>query len=185
MTSSAPAALEIQSHDADSARAIQHELFALYARIYAAQLSNPFYSVERFAERFAGHSSRPGYSLVTGRHEGELIGYAYGVPLPAATRWWEGLRGPVSGDDIAEDGNRTFALNEIMVDERWRRQGVAHSLHDALLAERPEQRATLLVDPENDPARTAYLAWGWRVFAQLQPYPDAPVYDALIIDLRK
>jgi GNAT superfamily N-acetyltransferase len=183
MTPSAPTQLRTQEHDADAARAMQDELFALYARIYAAQLSNPFYSVERFAERFAGHAARPGYRLVTGRCDGELIGYAYGLPLPAATRWWEGLRGPVPPELVAEDGTRTFALNEIMVDERWRRRGVARSLHDALLAGRPERRATLLVDPSNTPARTAYLSWGWTVLGQLQPFPDAPVYDALVLDL--
>lgn len=183
MTFSIPTQLDTRAYDAAGARSIQDELFALYAQIYAASLSDPFYSVERFAERFAGHSARPGYRLITGRVEGELVGYAYGVPLPAATQWWTGLRGSFPPETTAEDGTRTFALNEIMVDERWRRRGIAKSLHDRLLRGRPERRATLLVDPGNTPARSAYLAWGWELLGQLQPFPDAPVYDALVLDL--
>ncbi|GAA0264405.1 GNAT family N-acetyltransferase [Cryptosporangium japonicum] len=178
-----PSALDLHALDTDDARAIQDELFALYARIYADQLSDPFYSVDRFADRFAGHSGRPGFELVTGRIGGELIGYAYGGPLPPRTQWWNGLREPAPAGATDEDGTRTFALNEIMVTQDWRRRGIARTLHDALLAERPEQRATLLVDPGNTPARTAYLSWGWQLFGHLQPFPDAPVYDALIVDL--
>jgi GNAT superfamily N-acetyltransferase len=162
---------------------MREDLFALYARVYADHLNDPFYTIERFAERFEGHSSRPGYQLVTGHIDENLVGYAYGVPLAANTRWWEGLQGSFPPGTVVEDGRRTFAINEIMVDERWRRRGVAHALHDTLLAGRPEQRATLLVDPGNTPARTAYLAWGWQVLGQLQPFPDAPVYEALVLDL--
>ena len=178
-----PPSAHLRSYDTDGARAIQPELFALYAEIYTDQLTNPFYSVERFAERFAGHSARTGFELVTGRIDGELIGYAYGGPLPARTQWWNGLREAVPPDLLAEDGRRTFALNEIMVTGNWRRRGIARTLHDALLADRPEHRATLLVDPGNTPARTAYLSWGWQLLGHLQPFPDAPVYDALVVDL--
>lgn len=183
MTFSAPTQLTTRAYDTAGARAIQDELFALYADIYADQLSDPFYSVDRFAERFAGHSGRAGFGLVTGRVADELVGYSYGGPLSATTQWWGGLRGPVPPEATTEDGSRTFALNEIMVHKRWRRRGFARALHDTLLDERPERRATLLVDPGNVAARTAYLAWGWQVLGQLQPYPDAPVYDALVLEL--
>jgi GNAT superfamily N-acetyltransferase len=178
-----PIHLETHIHDAAGARAIQEQLFALYARIYADQLSDPFYSIERFAERFTGHSSRPGYRLITGQCGGNLLGYAYGVPLGPNTLWWEGLRTEVPPAALVEDGTRTFAVNEIMVDERWRRRGIARVLHDALLNALSQRRATLLVDSGNAPAKTAYLSWGWQEFGQLQPYPDAPLYDALILDL--
>ncbi|WP_410677126.1 GNAT family N-acetyltransferase [Amycolatopsis sp. cmx-4-68] len=70
-----------------------------------------------------------------------------------------------------------------MVLSTWRRRGYAKQLHDALLADRSEERATLLVKPDNVPARTAYLSWGWQLFGQLQPFADAPIYDALMIYL--
>ncbi|MFI6026391.1 hypothetical protein [Amycolatopsis magusensis] len=53
--------------------------------------------------------------------------------------------------------------------------------HDALLRRRPERRATLLVKPDNVPARTAYLSWGWELFGQVRPFEDAPVYDSLML----
>lgn len=174
--------LRLTAHDAAGARALRDELIAAYAEVYADTLSDPFYSVDRFADRFAAHSSRPGYALVTAHLDEELIGYAYGVPLSADTAWWQGLLTPVPAELTRETGRRTFALNEIMVREPWRRRGIARRLHDALLERRPEPRATLLVDPVNTPAKTAYTSWGWRRIGGLRPFPDAPVYDAMLLD---
>jgi GNAT superfamily N-acetyltransferase len=177
--------LALRRHDAATARQIQESLFTVYAEVYAAQLDDPFYSVERFAERFEGQTSRPGYALVTGHlvDGAELVGYAYGVPLAPTTMWWTGLIEPLPDEFVAEDGTRTFAVNEIMVRAPWRRRGVAKVLHDALLDGRPEQRATLLVDDQNAPARAAYASWGWTDLARIKPFPDAPTYHSLVIDL--
>jgi GNAT superfamily N-acetyltransferase len=155
----------------------------VYAEVYADKLGDPFFTVDRFLERFRGHTSREGYALVTCHVDAELVGYAYGLPLAADTAWWRGLRSTAPDDVRRETGRRTFALNEIMVRAPWRRHGIARGLHDALLGARAEERATLLVDPANTPARTAYLRWGWEVLGTVQPFPDAPVYDAMTIDL--
>jgi ribosomal protein S18 acetylase RimI-like enzyme len=53
-----------------------------------------------------------------------------------------------------------------------------------LLRHRPEARATLLVRPENTPARAAYRSWGWYELGQLQPFDDAPVFEAMVRELR-
>jgi hypothetical protein len=37
--------------------------------------------------------------------------------------------------------------------------------------------------PDNAPAQAAYARWGWRNVTKLKPFPDAPVYDALILPL--
>lgn len=42
-----------------------------------------------------------------------------------------------------------------------------------------DQRATLLVRPDNEPARPAYLRWGWHTLGEIQPFPNSPRYDAL------
>jgi ribosomal protein S18 acetylase RimI-like enzyme len=115
--------------------------------------------------------------------DGELVGYALGYPLPADSGWWRGLRSDVDPAKLQEDGKRTFALTEIMVREGWRRRGYARALHDVLLAGRQEERATLLVLPDNMPARSAYLAWGWYKLGELQPFDDAPVYGATVREL--
>jgi GNAT superfamily N-acetyltransferase len=170
-------------HDAAGARAMQDSLVCVYAEIYAHKADDPFFTVERYTERLLAHSSREGYELLTAATEGTLIGYAYGVPLAADTRWWRGLQEQLPGELTRETGDRTFALNEIMVRANWRRRGIARLLHDALMHGRPEERATLLVEPRNLPARSAYVRWGWRQVGTLQPFPDSPVYDAMMLDL--
>ncbi len=45
-------------------------------------------------------------------------------------------------ETIAENGLRTFALCELMVHPDWQWHGVAHALHNELVHNRPEQRAT-------------------------------------------
>ena len=180
--------LHLDRLGAAAARDLEPELVATYAEVYADKLGTPFFGVERFRERFAAHTARDGYTLVTARAapvgdaDPELVGYAYGVPLAADTRWWSGLVAPLPAEATREDGGRTFALNEIMVRRPWRRRGVGRLLHDALLSARTEGRAALLVDPTNTPARSAYLAWGWRWVGRVQPFPDAPVYDAMLCE---
>lgn len=71
-----------------------------------------------------------------------------------------------------------------MVLRSWSGKGVAHALHDQLLLGREEQRATLLVEPDNVNARRTYLHWGWRQVAQLRPgWDHAPLFDVLILPL--
>ena len=83
----------------------------------------------------------------------------------------------------SETGRRTFALNELMVEPQWQRRGTAHALHDELLRVRPEERATLLVRTDNEAAQTAYARWGWQKVAKVRPFPDSPLFDALILPL--
>jgi GNAT superfamily N-acetyltransferase len=164
-------------------RTVAGELLAVYQEVYAADLADPFFALPRYRQRLEGYAARDGFSLALGRLGGHLVGYALGYPLPAGTAWWEGLRTPADPGLSAEDGRRTFGVNEIMVRAPWRRRGYARRLHDALLHGRPEQRATLLVLPGNAPAQAAYAGWGWRKVGELQPFPDAPRYDAMILTL--
>ncbi|HEX6358229.1 GNAT family N-acetyltransferase [Actinophytocola sp.] len=122
--------------------------------------------------------------MVAAFADGTAIGLAFGYALPANARWWQGLTTPVDKGFTDENGCRTFALNELMVVPEWQGKGVAHALHDDLLGGRPEERATLLVREDNDAAQNAYTRWGWRKIGKLQPYPDAPNFDAMILPLR-
>lgn len=47
----------------------------------------------------------------------------------------------------------------------------------------PAARATLLVLPENVPAVAANRSWGWYTIGRLQPFQDAPVYEAMVLEL--
>lgn len=175
--------LQLNRYDGSTARSVAARLVDVYSDVYADRAGNPFFSVSRFAERLENHLSAPGYALVTGEIDGELVGYAYGASLRAGTLWWQGLSERIDPELLRETGSRTFALNEIMVRAPWRRRGIAYRLHSKLLADRHESRATLLVEQENQPARAAYRKWGWRRLGHLQPFSDAPVYESMLIDL--
>ena len=94
-----------------------------------------------------------------------------------------GLRSEPDPEFTEEDSARTFALTEMMVRRTCRRRGYARALHDALLSHRHESRATLLVRPDNDAARLAYRSWGWYKVGDLQPFDDAPVFEAMVQEL--
>lgn len=160
-------------------------LLEVYEDVYADDLDDPFFSTPRYWELLEAYAAREGFSLVLGWLDDNLVGYALGYPLPAGSKWWSGLLTPVDPQLLGEDGVRTFAVNEIMVRARWRRRGIAHALHNALLLEgRPEGRATLLVLPDNEAAQTAYAKWGWHKLGELRPFADAPIFDAMILDLK-
>jgi ribosomal protein S18 acetylase RimI-like enzyme len=179
--------LTIDRHDAAGLRDLRDELLDAYAEIYADEIAHDeFFSVDRFWERLGLYSARDGFALVTGRLDGELVGYALGNRLRTpGTGWWRGFKGEINPPDLLiEDGHRTFAVNEIMVRDAYRRRGYARQLHDALLEDRPEARDTLTVEPDN-PARLAYLAWGWRKVGTVKPFEDSPEYEVMLYDLRR
>jgi len=170
--------------DADGLHRQRDDVLATYEEVYAGHLDDPYDSPSRYWKRLAAYASRSGFAAVTARVGQDFVGYALGYPLPAETRWWAGLKIEVDSSFVAEDGSRTFVLDEIMVRADWRRQGHAMSLHDELLRDRAEERATLLVRQDNLPARLAYLRWGWQTVGPLQPFAAGPTFDAMVLDLR-
>lgn len=177
-------ALTYRTYDTGTVASLGAELIAVHAEIYP-EAEDPFHSLDRYREQLARHRAVPGWKLVGGHLDRELVGYAYGLPLQPGTRAWEGLLTPVPEGFIDEDGRRTFAVCELMVRAPWRRRGVARALHDELLSGRPEARAELLVRPDNAPAQAAYRSWGWYPIGQLRPaWEHAPVFDVMIKDLR-
>jgi len=109
------------------------------------------------------------------------LGLALGPPDGG---WWRYLTRPARPEFKQEDGTRTFAFSELMVGQDFAGRHLAHALHDALLADRKEQRAVLLVKPDNATACRAYLRWGWRKAAELRSnWPDSPLFDVLVLPL--
>lgn len=170
--------------DAGSAEAILDSVVApVYEASHADVIENPFYSTGRFVERVRGYLRAPGFELVAAYEDDGPVGLAFGYSLPVNARWWEGLTTTVDDGFTDETGSRTFALNEFMVVPERQGQGVAHALHDDLLRGHAEERATLLVREDNTSAQQAYARWGWRKVAKLQPYPDSPHFDAMVLPL--
>lgn len=178
--------LEFRRLDAEGARSIRDIVEAVFRGAYWEDIESgdPFDTPEAFMGRFEAYASSPLLDLVVVFEAGEPVGQAWGWPLAAGSRWWEGLDHEPEPGFTAEDGTRTFALSEIMVVKDHTGQGIAHALHDALLHGRREQRATLLAEPDNVTAYRAYVRWGWVPVAKLRPrWPDAPTFDVLTLPL--
>jgi GNAT superfamily N-acetyltransferase len=170
----------------DGRRAAAHtdELQALHAEVYADPPYRQAGDAARFAERFRVQCRQPGFVLAEARHGGYLVGYASGMPLRPSTSWWRALTTPLPADVTTEHPGRTFALTELLVRASWRRQGIAAALHDLILADRPEERATLTVLPAATPAQSAFATWGWRKVGRTRdPGPGALVADVLVTAL--
>jgi GNAT superfamily N-acetyltransferase len=160
------------------------ELQALHAEVYAEPPYRRADDAGEFAGRFLVQRRQPGFVLAEARHGGYLVGYAAGMPLRPSTSWWRELTAPLPGQVTAEHLGRTFMLADLLVRRSWRRQGIGRALHDLILADRTEERATLTVLPAAAPAQHAFRAWGWRKVARTRaPGPGSPVADVLLITL--
>ncbi|MGH9959663.1 MAG: GNAT family N-acetyltransferase, partial [Pyrinomonadaceae bacterium] len=91
--------------------------------------------------------ANPTFALVTAEAAGELVGFAYGIALSPETQWWSGITELLPDELTAEWKGRTFAIIDIAVREDYRKRGIGRALLDALLANRPGERATLAVQP--------------------------------------
>ncbi len=176
--------IAFQLLDGSQAAAHADELQALYAEVYADPPYRRTADAALFAGRFAVQRRQPGFVLAEARQGAYLVGYGSGMPLRPSTSWWRDLTTALPEEVTAEHPGRTFALTELLVRASWRRQGIAQTLHDLLLANRPEERATLTVAPGATPAQTAFQKWGWRKVARTRDAgPGSPVSDVLVTAL--
>jgi ribosomal protein S18 acetylase RimI-like enzyme len=178
--------ITFQLLDGTQAAAHSGELQALRAEVYADLPYGRDDDATAFLDRFRVQRRQPGFVLAEARHGGYLVGYAYGMPLRPSTSWWRDLTTPLPEQVTAEHPGRTFALVELLVRASWRRQGIARALHDLILANRAEERATLTVAPAATPAQGAFRKWGWRKVARTREgCPGWPASDVLITPLPK
>jgi len=174
--------LTLTHHDGAAAGRLLDELCDTYADAYGVEPTTE--KTSAFRSRASKALDRSGFNLVTARVGDQLVGFAFGYSLAAATSWWNGLEPAPSRDFSAETGTRTFALSEIEVRRAWQGTGVGRALHDALLADRPEQRATLATGPDA-PVQAVYERWAWekvgRVPGSSGDYYTA--YDLFVVPL--
>jgi len=176
--------IAFQVLDGTQAAAHADELQELHASVYADPPYGCTDDAALFAERFRVQRRQPGFVLAEARHGDYLVGYGCGMPLRPSTSWWRELTSPLPDEVTAEHPGRTFALTDLLVRAAWRRQGIAATLHDLILAGRPEERATLTVRPAAIPAQNAFGQWGWRKVARTRDAgPGSPVSDVLVTAL--
>ncbi len=151
------------------------ELQALHADVYGGPPQRRDEDAALFAGRFRVQRRQPGFVLAEARHGGYLVGYAAGFPLRPSTSWWRHLTTALPEDVTAEHPGRTFAVADVLVRPPWRRQGIGAALHDLVLRDRPEERATLTVPPAAAPAQAAFRNWGGaRSRGHATPLPAQP-----------
>jgi GNAT superfamily N-acetyltransferase len=170
----------------DGTKAAAHaaELQAIHAEVYADPAHERHDYAALFADRFRVQRRQPGFVLAEARRGGYLIGYAAGMPLRPSTSWWRDLTTALPDEVTAEYPGRTFALIELLVRASWRRQGIGQTLHDLILRNRHEERATLAVPATAIPAQSAFHDWGWHKVARTRdPGPGSPVSDVLVTAL--
>jgi ribosomal protein S18 acetylase RimI-like enzyme len=164
--------------DGTAAGEQENDLLALAGEVYG-NAGDP-----AAARRARVRRRQPGFALAEARHGGFLVGYASGMPLRPSTSWWRELTTPLPPQVTTEHPGRTFAVTELLVRASWRRQGIGRDLHDLLLDERTEERATLTVAPDAGPAQRALRSWGWRKVARTRgDDPAAAVLDVLLLRL--
>lgn len=165
----------------NSSETLRHadEIKAVYLAAHQSQQGNPWYSPTKFWERLEElYAPIPGFELVAGWYDGRIAGYAFGTPYfrPAQVRAEAAQVFPEIAAEAVDAP--VYIFREFSVHPDHQRRGYGRVIHDAVLAERPERLAYLLVRVEN-PAKALYESWGWRVIGQARPFADWPVMDEM------
>ncbi len=174
---------------------VRQSLLAAYADVRAPLLDRPNYRIEAFAERLDQHAATPGFTLVLaldlalGQAPGQApgstdgigtaVGYAYGNTVGPGDGYWQRLAEPLPAGFTATP---VLALREIGVRPPWRGTGTARRIHDALLADRPERRVALMVNPLAGEGKVLrlYEGWGYRGYNSQAATPLSPELTAMI-----
>ncbi|BDH10526.1 GNAT family N-acetyltransferase [Streptomyces hygroscopicus] len=151
---------------------IRQLLLDVHADIPEYSPDDPF--VQRFPWFVDHWGKRPGFACVIAYDGKDPVGFAYGSPLNEGTEWWRDYITP------PPEQSRTFAVSELMVRPGWRKTGLADELHQALMANRPENLAVLLVDSTHPKVQALYESWGYEKVGDHQPFADSPLFATMV-----
>ncbi|MGW2181263.1 N-acetyltransferase family protein [Streptomyces sp. NPDC001732] len=164
--------IELRRFGHEDLAVIEQTLLDVHADAYGTVLDDEF--VQRFPWFVRHWGGNPEFSCVIGYDGDEPVGFAYGAPAAPGREWWrEHLSVPPADDS-------TFSVSELMVRPAWRKTGVSEQLHEALVADRPEALAVLLVNPDHPKVESLYETWGYRRVGSRQPFPDSPTYSVML-----
>lgn len=171
--------------DQQGAAEVRHKVDVLFGAAFSGPpYDRPPNEVQGMLKRFDRHARKQGFRLVLALDHGHPVASVYGFRLPPDTAWWKETLDPVPDEVAFEDGERTFAVFDLAVAPDRRREHLGTRVHEALLRDRPEQRAVLNVRQDAQSAQAAYRAWGYRRVTSLMPWDNAPLYDVMVLDLR-
>ncbi|MGW8989115.1 N-acetyltransferase family protein [Streptomyces zhihengii] len=148
-------------------------LIEVHADSYADAMDDEFN--QRFPWFVDHWSEMGGFTCVVAFDGDEPTGFAYGAPLQPGREWWR------STEFEPNNGyTSTYAVSEVMVRPQWRKQGVSDRLHEALLQERSEDLAVLLVDVTHPQVQKLYETWGYEKAGEQRPFADSPLYAVMV-----
>ncbi|MET9593135.1 GNAT family N-acetyltransferase [Streptomyces sp. NPDC006516] len=148
-------------------------LIDVHADSYADAMNDEFH--QRFPWFVDHWSTMEGFTCVVAFDGDEATGFAYGAPLQAGREWWRSTKFEPNAGYTG-----TFAVSEVMVRPQWRKQGISERLHEALLEERSEDLAVLLVDVAHPKVQALYETWEYERVGEQQPFADSPVYAVMV-----
>ncbi|MCX4523967.1 GNAT family N-acetyltransferase [Streptomyces anulatus] len=152
-------------------------LIDVHADSYADAMDNEFN--QKFPWFVDHWSEMTGFTCVIAFDGKQPTGFAYGAPLPPGREWWRNT------DYAPNNGyTATFAVSEVMVRPQWRKQGIADQLHSALLQDRHENLAVLLVDVTHPKVQDLYESWGYEKAGEQRPFADSPLYAVMVKSLQ-
>lgn len=154
---------------------IRQALIDVHADAYADAMNDEFN--QRFPWFVDHWGGNPGFACVIAFDAGEPVAFAYGAPATPKREWWREHLDP------APETDRTFSYSELAVRTKYRKTGTAELVTRALLEDRDEDLAVLLVDTEHPRVQGLYESWGFRKVGERQPFPDSPVYAVMLADL--
>ncbi|WP_328954164.1 GNAT family N-acetyltransferase [Kitasatospora purpeofusca] len=173
-----PKVIELRHYQQDALpEGFRRTLLDVHADAYADELVTDEF-VQRFPWFVDHWTSLAGFACVVAYDGDEPVGFAYGAPLAAGREWWR--------EHIAVPPQRcaTFGFSELMVRPAWRGTGISEQLQSALIDNRPEDLAVLLVDPDHPKVRQLYESWGYTSVGFRQPFPDSPRFAVMLRTLR-
>ena len=159
---------------------LREPMLAVYLASHHDQQYDPWFSPESFWDRLLNlYAPGPDFGLVVAWQDDTMIGYAFGSPKDNSADIWEMTAHTLPEVTAPPTPTPIYFFREFAVSPEYQGKDYGRLLHDTLLNTRPERLAHLLVRQDNS-AKQAYLHWGWHTVGQVQPFPDAPVMDAMV-----
>jgi GNAT superfamily N-acetyltransferase len=172
--------VRIENYDSQGAVRIKEPMLAVYLASHHDQQHKPWFGPGPFWQRLVElYAPSHGFGVVVAWQGEAMAGYAFGSPMGKPQEIWDMVRTSLPDIPVPSAQEPIYFFREFAVDPSYQGKGYGRLLHDALLKTRPERLAHLLVR-QNNPAKSTYMRWGWQIAGQVQPFPEAPVMDAMV-----
>jgi ribosomal protein S18 acetylase RimI-like enzyme len=118
------------------------------------------------------HAEQPGVHSFGALHDGELVGFGYGMPNDRS-HWWSSVIQPY----LAANGNDgwlddAFSVTELHVHPRYQGRGLGRALITTLCGASALPRTILSAVDRETPARGLYRSLGYQDLARRVMFPN-------------